>query len=84
MSIGSTDGLGLSRLSSTSCRRLGRAYHIGSGSLAENVDELLPALQGSLPSRSRGVEHIGYVNNARPRITLHAVSTDERNRQPDG
>ncbi|MFS4488194.1 MULTISPECIES: hypothetical protein [Dietzia] len=26
----------------------------------------------------------GSVNNARPRITVHAVSPDERNRQPDG
>ena len=26
----------------------------------------------------------GYVNNARPRITVHAVSPDERSRQPDG
>ncbi len=26
----------------------------------------------------------GHFNNARPRITVHAVSPDERSRQPDG
>lgn len=26
----------------------------------------------------------GYVNNASPPITVHAVSPDERSRQPDG
>lgn len=48
MPIASTDGLGLSRLSSTSCRCLRRAYPYRLA-LAENVDELLPALQGVAP-----------------------------------
>ncbi len=48
MPIASTDGLGLSRSSSTSCRCFRRAYPYRLA-LAENVDELLPALQGVAP-----------------------------------
>lgn len=65
MPIGSTDGLGLSRLSSTSCRCFGRAYPYRLA-LAENVDELLPALQGSLPSRSRGSNTSGTSTTPAP------------------